>query len=58
MENKLTKIGDELGLVLDQETMEKLNFTGNCELELTVVDDSLIVQRVDGSSCKSTEDSP
>ncbi len=32
METKLTKIGDEVGLVLDQETMDKLNLTGDCEI--------------------------
>ena len=45
MEAKLTKIGDEVGLVFDQETIDKLNLTGGCEIEFSVAGDALIVQK-------------
>jgi antitoxin component of MazEF toxin-antitoxin module len=58
MEAKLTKIGDEVGLVFDQETMDKLNLTGDCEIELSVVGDALIVQKADIARKKNIEDNP
>jgi len=56
IEVKLTKIGDDLGLVLDQKTMDKLKITGNCELDLSVECDSLIIQRADTARKKRIDE--
>ncbi len=57
MKIHLKIIGDEVGLVFDKQTLDEVNFTGDCEFASTVEDDALVIKRVNNYRIKALDDS-
>jgi len=43
---KLTSVGDELALVLDQETLDAVGYTADTEVELRIEEGRLVIEPV------------
>jgi antitoxin component of MazEF toxin-antitoxin module len=55
MRTKLTNVGDDLALVIDQEILDALGYTSETEVEIRVQDGAIVIEPVGGNEVPQME---